>query len=145
MSNRDGNYFLCNDIQFTATLSPLFGSDSFRGIIDGNNRALRGVNLSGPSLPSYGLVRVLEGGTIRNLRIIGPQVQGKGVVGAVAGLSSGLIQNVSIEGGQITSERRPAGAIVGVQLNGSLQNCSSTAFVTTEGETNDQLIGLGFP
>lgn len=145
MSNRNGNYFLCNNIHLSTALSPLFNNESFRGTLDGGNRTLSGVSLIAPSLPSYGLVRVLEGGVIRNLTITNPQVHGKGAVGVVAGLSAGTIQNVTIVGGQVTADRHPAGVFVGIQINGSLQNCSSSTFVTAQGQTGDQSIGVSFP
>jgi hypothetical protein len=145
MSNRDASYFLCDHIQLTSPLGSLFNNESFRGVFDGNGKQLRGLVMRGPSLASFGLVRVLENGTFKNLIVVGPQVDGKGAVGVVAGLSSGRIENVIIDGGQVTSEKRPAGAIVGIQFSGVITGCQSTAFVTAEGQTGDQMVGVSFP
>ena len=145
MNNQEGHYFLCNDIQLTSPMGALFQNEPFRGVLNGNNKALRGLVMQGASQASFGLVRVLMGGTIKDLRIVAPQVHGKGAVGVVAGLSSGYVQNVVIEGGQVTSEKSPAGAFVGIRLGGSVTGCESSAFVTVAGETGDQFEGIGFP
>lgn len=145
MNNRDGSYFLCDHVQLSSAMGSLFNNETFRGVLDGNNKELRGLVMQGPTLASFGLVRVLENGTIRNLRVVAPQVQGKGAVGVIAGLSSGRIENVIIDGGQVASEKRPAGGIVGIQFNGVTTGCQSTALVTAEGQTGDQMVGVSFP
>ena len=145
LSNENGRYFICNDITLTGSLSPLINNGVFKGVLDGNGKSLRGLRIEQANQPSVGLFRVLQGATIKNLRIVEPVIEGKGAVGVLAGISSARILNVTIDGGTIHSTHRPAGALVGVQFMGEITGASSTAIVTADGESGDQQSGLKFP
>ncbi len=145
LSDPEGKYFLCNDIEFPQPIAPLMNSQAFKGTLDGNGKSIRGLQIIRPNEPSIGLFRVLQGATIKNLRIIAPSVQGKGVVGVLAGISTATIERVVVEGGGVVSERYPAGSLVGVQLGGNINASEASASVTAQGQRADMMRGLSFP
>ncbi|MGK5024115.1 YDG domain-containing protein [Janthinobacterium sp. RB2R34] len=105
------NYILAANIDASGTASwtregvrtgftPLFKGDdaAYEGIFDGAGHSISGLTINGGANPSFfgsGLFARVQGGTIRNLAMLGGSVTGGNNVGAVVGNNGGTISNVS--------------------------------------------------
>ena len=86
----------------------------FRGIFDGNNHTIYGVNISANTIP-LGLFCILRG-EVRNLTLSGINVDTpstrSGGVGSIAGHSSGIVENCHVTG--TLTGKSVTGGIIGV-------------------------------
>lgn len=123
----------------------------FNGILEGNNHRLINLVLNHDQDLIVGLVGILgTHGRIQNLQFISPSVTGYSIVGVVAGISNGAIENVSIENGSVTSTMPVvpipnglpfAGAVVGIALNGSIAGTAAPGTQVNGGTTGNPLAG----
>ncbi|WP_308925165.1 YDG domain-containing protein [Janthinobacterium sp. J1-1] len=135
------NYLLAGDIDASGTASwnggagftPLFGGDeyAYTGIFDGGNHGIQGLVINGSANSSYfgsGLFARLQGGTIRNLAMLGGSVTGGNNVGALVGNNSeGTLSNVSSS--MAVSGNTNVGGLVGAN-GGTISNATATGNVT---------------
>jgi filamentous hemagglutinin family protein len=86
---------LANDI----TLDAGFYLPMFNSLIDGQNHTISGLNVNQPYNANIGLVGVLNGGGITNLKLASPTLKGYSNVGSVAGMmTGGMIGNTTATG-----------------------------------------------
>ena len=101
---------------------------SFNGIFDGNNKIITGLYINNTTLNNAGLFgRIIDGGTIKNLGIVGVAISVGNVVGGVVGSNNGSVTNCysmgTVNGGNWV------GGVVGSNY-GSVTNCYSTGTVS---------------
>ena len=113
--------------------APMFTGDdmAYAGIFDGGNHSISGLTINGGVNPPYfgsGLFARLQGGTIRNLAMVGGSVVGGNNVGAVAGNNGGgTISNVTSS--MTISGNTNVGGLVGANT-GTISNVTATGSVT---------------
>ncbi|MPQ56755.1 YDG domain-containing protein [Duganella sp. FT27W] len=113
--------------------APMFTGDdmAYAGIFDGGNHSISGLTINGGVNPPYfgsGLFARLQGGTIRNLAMVGGSVVGGNNVGAVAGNNGGgTISNVTSS--MSISGNTNVGGLVGANT-GTISNVTATGSVT---------------
>ncbi len=71
--------------------------NSFKGVLDGNGHTIRNLYTATDD-EAVGFIPVLEGGTVKNLRILGGYTGGTGSVGVIVGSNNGgTIENCVVE------------------------------------------------
>lgn len=96
-NNLNGNYKLANDIDLSGyTLTPI-GTQAapFTGTFDGNGKTIRNLVISRQTSSYVGLFGANRG-TVKNLTIDGADILGTKGVAAVAGASSGTVENCHV-------------------------------------------------
>gem|GEM_PF-1426736 len=104
-NNLHGNFRLMNNITFTGQWTPI---PRFYGVLDGNNRAIDRLTITGRTVTSNGQafgLFAINSGTIRNLSLWSVNIDFRpdhanrwSSVGAVAGVNRGTIQNAQVDG-----------------------------------------------
>ncbi len=143
-----GRYYrLENDIDLSTYASgegwmPIGTSGKeFKGIIDGNNKAITGLTINRPGADYIGLFGYLSTGKLQNIRIIDANVSGKDYVGGVAGYALiATVENCTVIGN--ISGVNSLGGIVGYASGVKLQNCYNSGSVTSSGDSVGGIIGF---
>lgn len=125
---------LIADIDLTGTEWTPVGKDyntPYTGTFNGAGHTLTGLTVNQSRTDFVGLFGAIgEGGTIKNLKLTEVAIKGNAVVGAVAGISLGTIENCSAAG-EITGGNN-VGGITGTN-DGIITNCSAVSSVTGSG------------
>ncbi len=100
-------------------------STPFKGIFDGNGKAISGLWINRPNSDCVGFFGSLDGGTVKNLTIKGSSVRGKNSVGFLSGYE-GVISNCILSG--TVSGSSYVGGCTGDR--GSFNNITSTIDVS---------------
>jgi len=117
---------------------------NFRGVFDGNNKTITGLEINDSELVYAGLFGCISGGTVKNLRVENAKVSGLSCVGGLAGVVwGGRLENCSVTGnisgyGHTVNYASEVGGVVG-GLEGNMINCSFAGEVSG---TNDHAGGL---
>ena len=132
--NADENFVLANDIVLPDSFATLcagtrsgssYTGEAFSGVLDGNNFTISNVTST--------LIGVLDGGTVKNLKIEASIDTTGDSVGAVAGIMvDGLIENVTVEG-SVTSDESVGGIVGRILAQGTVKNCVNNAAITSTG------------
>lgn len=129
---------LTDDITLTSDWTPI--SSTFAGTFDGNNKYISGLKIRNTDSNDAGLFAQISG-TVKDLELrdvdIEVSVNTGRYVGAVAGYSTGTIENCVVSG-TVTGNGQGVGFSVGGVVGGSFKakiiGCSSTASVTGDGQ-----------
>ena len=131
---------LTDDITLTSDWTPI--SSTFAGTFDGNNKYISGLKIRNTDGNNAGLFAQISG-TVKDLELrdvdIEVSVNRSKYVGAVAGYSTGTIENCVVSG-TVTGKGQGLGFSVGGVVGGSygskakIIGCSSTASVTGNGQ-----------
>ena len=129
---------LTDDITLTSDWTPI--SSTFAGTFDGNNKCISGLKIRNTDGNNAGLFAQISG-TVKDLELrnvdIEVSVNQSKYVGAVAGYSTGTIENCVVSG-TVTGKGQGLGFSVGGVVGGSSKakiiGCSSTASVTGDGK-----------
>ena len=114
----------------------------FTGTFDGRGNRIIGLTVdkvNGQSTANAGIFSTIgEGGTVKNVNIYSGNFEGTNTAGAVAGMNSGRIENVTGFGNTVTSNGN-AGGIIGVN-NGNKGNIitNEDGTITLEPAENEQ-------
>lgn len=157
-------YELSSDIDFeNQTIEPITNTakDNFKGTFDGNGKTIKNLTISTTDT-SIGMFRGLEGIvknlTIENLTIdVTLKTSSEISIGAVAGYSSGLIENVQIKNLKInfidnyqsSTDKTAVGGIVGNaqasqksdDTETAIRNCSVEGEITVKAEYANAVVG----
>ena len=116
--------------------------EGFTGTIDGAGFTLSGLSIARPEQTEVGLFGVLDGGSIRNLKLAVTGVEGNQATGALVGRQlDGLIENCHTSGSVTCSSSR-SGGIVGSQEAGLLTRSWSSCGVNGAASRVGGLVGL---
>lgn len=134
---------LTADITLTSDWTPI--SSTFAGTFDGNNKYISGLKIRNTDGNNAGLFAQISG-TVKDLELrnvdIKVSVNPNKYVGAVAGHSTGTIENCVVSG-SVSGEASVSGAnassvggVAGGNEGGKVVGCSSTASVTANGSNS---------
>jgi hypothetical protein len=142
-------YELGNDIDASATSGwnggegfvPVGDSaHGFTGHLDGNDFTISGLYVNRGSDDYVGLFGVIDGGEVKNVGLVDPNVTGKSQAGALVGKNYyGTITNCHSTGD--VSGTDTVGGLVGFQSYGSISHSSSQATVIGSGDNCGGLLG----
>ena len=115
----------------------------FCGIFDGNGHTIKGLNMQNNSDNSaQALFGSINSGTIKNLTIESPDIEGGDFVGAIAGvLWYGTIENCHVKGGSLASNAK-AGGIATALFGGEIINCSVEGTNISAGSHGGGIVSL---
>ena len=135
------------DITLTGTWTPV---DNFKGTLDGNGHTISGLTVSGGDY--VGLIGVLDGGTVKNLKFEHVNVTGNktnnnaGDAGAVVGqiVNNGTVSDVHVLSGTVTGNKRAGGIVGSIKAYGSVVNCSNAANVNATKYNAGGIVGAAY-
>ena len=154
----DGNNYsgetiqLTQDIDLNGTALSIgendFSGYLFNGTFDGNNHSIKGLKISNASLDDVGLFPILMGGTVKNLILENPIVEGKDYVGALVGEALsypdwGLettIENCKVINPVVKGGVR-VGGLIGYFGSGTIKDCQVTGAKVTGDDSVGGLAG----
>ncbi len=133
--NKNGNYYLANDIEikntFGADTFGCLGVSSFSGVLDGNGHKVYSKTIA-KGLNAYGLFENFDG-IIKNLNasfsFCNYQYNPGGLV---RNMNGGLIENVNIDTYVFDAINDTAGGIVHTLKNGTIRNCEVNIVCTPD-------------
>ena len=105
-------------------------SNSYKGTFDGGGHTITGLTVTGSNIYAGLFGYIGSGGTVQNVVLEGVQITSDNKmsdVGSVAGCSDGTVENCSVSGS--VSGKAVVGGVVGYQMGGSITRCSSSATV----------------
>ncbi len=112
---------------------------NFRGILNGNNNVITGINIEEPNMHGVGLIGVLsEEGVVENIYMDQGKILGRSCVGGIVGASTGTVRNcinyaeVIAEDNDSNDSGQFAGGIIGWMYAGLVEDCTNTASVITK-------------
>lgn len=123
------------DITLTGDWTPI---ETFKGTLDGNGHTISELTVSGENY--VGLIGVLDGGTVKNLKFANVTATGTEDVGAVVGriINNGKVENVHVLSGTLSCTVKRVGGLVGsIKAYGSIVNCSNAASVSATGNARN--------
>lgn len=129
----DINITLDTDLTLTGEWTPIGKDDNkaYTGTFDGKDKTITGLTVNQEGTNYVGLIGYLgSGGKVQNVVLEGVQItsdNSSGYAGGVAGDSWGTIENCSVSGS--VSGTTFAGGVVGSQWGGSITGCNSSATV----------------
>lgn len=109
-------------------------TNAFEGTLDGNGKTLRNLTIDTYGLPYGGMFGQLGSKSkVTNLKIAGATLKAEGVnAGILAAMSNGVIENVSITGGDVATACESTGGLVG-QNKGTINKSSFEGSVKGNG------------
>jgi DNA repair exonuclease SbcCD nuclease subunit len=137
----DGKYELSADIDMSnETFSAIGGGATptpFIGTFNGKGYTISNLTITSSNKSTGFFAYISKGGRVANLKLVNVDITGGSSTGAIAGTSTGTIENSHVDG-KVTGSSN-TGGIIGVLHAGTLQNSSVTAAVY--GTTVGGLIG----
>ena len=140
----EGVYFkLTSDITLTGEWTPIgngsrssstYTGNAFKGVFDGYENTIDGLNIAnGSSDETKGLFGVVDGGTVKNLKLTNVNISTSSKnVGAAAGLmvNNATIDNVEVSSGTLTVPDGVGGIVGRMIIDGTISNCTNKATVS---------------
>ncbi len=116
-----GEYYLANDIDMT-DVEYAGSSKTFTGVLDGNNKSIKNLNVTTSGDKMGGMFKILQGATIKDLTIENSSINGfKEATGMIAAhIQAGTtVENVKFVNVKTSSSGSYAGLIAGDNANSS--------------------------
>ena len=137
----DGKYELSADIDMSNVEFNAIGGGEmpapFLGTFNGNGYTISNLKIESSNKSTGFFAYIGTGGKVANLKLVKADITGGSSTGAIAGTSTGTIENVNVEG-KVTGGTN-VGGIVGTLHGGTLQNSKIDADI--QGNTVGGLIG----
>jgi len=118
---------------------------SVRGIYDGNNKTIANLYMKETETYTGLFYTVSNGATVKNVRLISINIEGKDIVGGLTGMNYGLIKNCSVSGNVKGNNR--VGGLVGFNYasgdtQGTVEQCSTNCTITvSDGYAGGGMVG----
>ena len=123
-------------------------SHPFKGIFDGNNKTISNLNVtqdSSSKAATIGLFGIVEGGTIKNIKMEKVNISDKVSenVGAIVGIliGNGTIDNAIVQSGSIYGAEAVGGIVGRITIQGTASNCKNYASVSAKEATSSSKAG----
>ncbi|MBQ8636555.1 MAG: S-layer homology domain-containing protein [Clostridia bacterium] len=121
IDNPDMHYLLADNIYFGGNVKWRVAADSlideqgFTGTFDGAGKTIYNLSVESGETGRCGLFGVIYSGTVRNLNLANPNYLNGKIVGAIAAVNHGTIENCSINGFQmnVSGDSSYVGGVVG--------------------------------
>ena len=127
-----GTVELLGDVTLTTWTAVGTETDPFKGTFDGKGYTITGLNISTNENDYVGLIGILDGGTVKNVKFAGVSVNGKDDVGTAVGriINGGTVSGVQVLSGSVSGAKRVGGVVGSIIADGSALNCTNAATVT---------------
>ncbi|MEE0944008.1 MAG: S-layer homology domain-containing protein [Clostridia bacterium] len=146
IDNPDMHYLLVDNLYFNSNIKwrvaadAVFEDEGFSGTLDGGGKTIYNLTVTAGDSGNCGLFGIIYNGTVRNLNLNNPKYTSGEIIGSIAAVNYGTIENCSVNGFEIkvTGEGAYAGGMVGYNY-GTLR--SSDASGNIESETKNLVAG----
>ena len=127
-----GTVELLGDVTLTTWTAVGTETDPFEGTFDGKGYTITGLTISSESSDYVGLIGILDGGTVKNVKFASVSVSGKDDVGTAVGriINGGTVSGVQVLGGTVSGAKRVGGVVGSIKANGTVSDCTNAATVT---------------
>ncbi|MGN0846754.1 MAG: hypothetical protein ACI4RA_05150 [Kiritimatiellia bacterium] len=132
---------LC-DVTLAGEWTPI---PSFSGTFDGKGFTIRGLKVTSGS--SVGLIGVLDGGEVTNVKFADVEIETTGDdVGAAVGsvINGGTVSDIEVISGSLTGNKRVGGVVGKVKASGTVENCSNAAAVEARKYNAGGIVGAAY-
>lgn len=140
----NGNYTLTADITLSEDWVPI-GSEAtpFTGVFNGNGKVIKGLKYTNTATKMVGLFSVTSEAIIRDLGVESATVNGDADVAAIVGvMNGGLMEGCYVANSTIEGRDHVASLIGKIQKGAILQNCYSSANVSSRATQAGGLCGV---
>ncbi len=131
LNNNSGIYYLTNDLDL-ASESNWTPITNFNGLLMGQNYTIKNLTINSLNVANLGLFDKVKSGVkdlvVENVRI--NAVGEAGHIGAVAGISYGNIENITVSGSINAPYYDNVGGVVGENSSGTVKNCTNNIKIT---------------
>ena len=143
-----GNYELTNDITLSGNWTPIGTEDNpFTGNINGNRHTITGLNINKDSSEYAGLVGLLDGGSVNNIKFDNVNIKVAATdVGAAVGriINGGSVSSIDVLSGSIAGSKRVGGVVGSIKASGNINNCSNKATVNASEYNVGGIVGAAY-
>ena len=139
----DANYIQTRDIVLNRQISAIGEDDHFTGTYDGQGYTITGLNINSDK-ENQGLFSYLDGGTLRNIRLIDCYIAGLENTGGIVGYNyQGTVENCSVIGGEVYGTEY-VGGVAGYNRYGNVENCYTTAEIYSDTNQTGDITGENY-
>lgn len=141
-----GTVELLSSVTLTGEWTPVGNNAApFTGTINGNKHTITGLTING-SANYAGLIGVLSGGAVADLKFASVSVSGGSDVGAVVGriINGGKVSNVHILSGTVTGAKRVGGVAGSIIACGDAISCTNAAAVNATERNAGGIVGSAY-
>ena len=142
-----GTVELLGDVTLTGTWTPVGTSNApFKGTFDGKGYTITGLNIPTNDNEYVGLIGMLDGGTVKNVKFASVSVNGKDDVGTAVGriINGGTVSGVQVLGGTVSGAKRVGGVVGSIKANGTVSDCTNAAVVTANDRNAGGIVGSAY-
>ena len=121
-------------------------SEPFKGTFDGKGYTITGLNIPTNDNEYVGLIGILHGGTVKNVKFASVSVTGKNDVGTAVGriINGGTVSGVQVLGGTVSGAKRVGGVVGSIKANGTVSDCTNAAGVTANDRNAGGIVGSAY-
>lgn len=121
-------------------------SEPFKGTFDGKGYTITGLNIPTNDNEYVGLIGILDGGTVKNVKFANVSVTGKDDVGTAVGriINGGTVSGVQVLGGTVSGAKRVGGVVGSIKANGTVSDCTNAAGVTANDRNAGGIVGSAY-
>lgn len=118
----------------------------FKGTFDGKGYTITGLNIPTNDNEYVGLIGILDGGTVKNVKFASVSVTGKDDVGTAVGriINGGTVSGVQVLGGTVSGAKRVGGVVGSIKANGTVSDCTNAAGVTANDRNAGGIVGSAY-
>jgi len=142
-----GTVELLGDVTLTGTWTAVGTENApFKGTFDGKGYTITGLNISTNENDYVGLIGILDGGTVKNVKFARVSVTGKNDVGTAVGriINGGIVSGVQVLGGTVSGAKRVGGVVGSIKANGTVSDCTNAAVVTANDRNAGGIVGSAY-
>ena len=144
----NGNYELTDDITLSENWTPIGTKDNpFKGTINGNGKTITGLNINKDNGDYAGLVGLLDGGSVNNIKFANVSITGTAAdVGAAVGriINGGSVSGIDVLSGSIAGSKRVGGVVGSIKASGSISSCANKATVNASVHNAGGIVGAAY-
>ena len=142
-----GTVELMDDVTLTGTWTAVgTETEPFKGTFDGKGYTITGLNIPTNDNEYVGLIGILDGGTVKNVKFASVSVNGKDDVGTAVGriINGGTVSGVQVLGGSVSGAKRVGGVVGSIKANGTVSDCTNAAVVTANDRNAGGIVGSAY-
>ena len=121
-------------------------TEPFKGTFDGKGYTITGLNIPTNDNEYVGLIGILDGGTVKNVKFASVSVTGKDDVGTAVGriINGGIVSGVQVLGGTVSGAKRVGGVVGSIKASGTVSDCTNAAVVTANDRNAGGIVGSAY-
>ena len=142
----NGSYELTNNITLSGEWTPIgTEANTFKGVFNGKDFTISGLTIN--SSNNYiGLIGILDGGRVENVKFANVAINGGSDVGVAVGriINNGTVSGVDVLSGNVRGNKRVGGIVGSIRAYGTVENCSNAATVTAAVYNAGGIVGAAY-